>query len=194
MIESRNTSATTIESRPPLTAGLTGDELLRWYWTLDELTALARSMGVARHGGKAALTARLAAALDGLPLPAAPAGRSRATAQLAAPVDGGTVIPPGQRCSQVLRKYFVEAIGPGFHFDAFMREFIARGADLTLADAVAHWHATRPETLRPREIGEQFEFNHFTSAWHRTNPTGTRAQAREAWYAHRALPKTITGG
>ncbi|MFJ6775615.1 DUF6434 domain-containing protein [Kitasatospora sp. NPDC091257] len=194
MIESRNTSTTIIESRPPLTAGLTGDELLRWYWTLDELTVLARSMDVARHGGKAALTARLAAALDGLPLPATPAGRSRATAQLAAPVDGDTVIPPGQRCSQVLREYFVGTIGPGFHFDAFMREFIARGAGLTLADAVTHWHSTRPEILRPREIGEQFEFNRFTSAWHRTNPTGTRAQAREAWYAHRALPKPPTGG
>ncbi|MEU3558587.1 hypothetical protein [Kitasatospora sp. NPDC006786] len=75
-----------------------------------------------------------------------------------------------------------------------MRDFIARGASLTLADAVAHWHAARPETLRPREIGEQFEFNRFTSAWHRTNPTGTRAQACEAWYAHRALPKTTTAG
>ncbi|MFG2918293.1 DUF6434 domain-containing protein [Kitasatospora sp. NPDC048298] len=194
MIENRNTGTAATESRPPLTAGLTGSELLRWYWTLDELTALARSMGVARHGGKAALTARLAAALDGTPPPAAPARRSPATAQLAAPVDGDTVIPPGQRCSQVLRRYFVETIGPGFHFDAFMRDFIARSAGRTLADAVAHWHATRPETVRPREIGEQFEFNRFTSAWHRANPAGTRAQARDAWYAHRALPKHPAGG
>ncbi|MGW7445026.1 DUF6434 domain-containing protein [Kitasatospora sp. NPDC054795] len=150
-------------------------------------------MGVARHGGKAALTARLAATLDGLPLPAAPAGRSRATAQLAAPVDGDTVIAQGQRCSQVLREYFVGAIGPGSRFDAFMRDLIARRASLTLADAVAHWHATRAKTLRPREIGEQFEFNRFTSAWHRTNPTGTRARARESWYAHRALPTPTDG-
>ncbi|MFH8774113.1 hypothetical protein [Streptomyces sp. NPDC017958] len=123
MNENQNTSATAAGSRPPLTADLTGAELLRWYWTLDELTGLARSMGVARHGGKAALTARLAAALDGLPLPAAAARRRPATAQL-----------------------------------------------------------------------EQFEFNRFTSAWHRGNPAGTRAQALEAWYAHRALPKPPSGG
>ncbi|MBL1110339.1 hypothetical protein JK361_38295 [Streptomyces sp. 5-8] len=188
MNENQNTSTTAAGSRPPLTAALTGAELLRWYWTLDELTGLARTMGVARHGGKAALTARLAAALDGLPLPPAPA-RRRATAQLAEPVDHDTVIPPGQRCSQVLRRYFVEAIGPGFHFDSFMRAFIAGHPGRTLADAVAHWHATRPDAARPREIAEQFEFNRFTSAWHRQNPGGTRAGAREAWYAHRALPK-----
>ncbi|MFJ3792895.1 DUF6434 domain-containing protein [Kitasatospora sp. NPDC090091] len=194
MNENRSAGASVAESRPPLTAGLTGAELQRWYWTLDELTALARTMGVARSGGKTALTARLAAALDGLPLPAAPAPRRPATAQLAAPVDGGTVIPPGQRCSQVLRAYFVEAIGPGFHFDAFMRDFVAQGAGRTLGDAVAHWHATRPDVARPREIAEQFEFNRFTVAWHRRNPTGTRAQARDAWFAHRALPRTPAGG
>ncbi len=179
MNENRNTSTTAAESRPPLTAGLTGAELLRWYWTLDELTGLART---------------LAAALDGRPLPAAPALRRPATAQLAEPVDGDTVIPAGQRCSQVLRKYFLEAIGPGFHFDAFMRDFIAQNPGRTLANAVAHWHATRPDAARPREIGEQFEFNRFTSAWHRQNPAGTRAQALEAWYAHRALPKPPSGG
>ncbi|MFF4575933.1 DUF6434 domain-containing protein [Streptomyces sp. NPDC001410] len=104
------------------------------------------------------------------------------------------MIPAGQRCSQVLRRYFAEAIGPGFHFDTFMRDFIARNAGQTLADAVAHWHATGPDAARPREIEEQFEFNRFTSAWHRQNPAGTRAQALEAWYAHRALPKLPSGG
>ncbi|KAB1139140.1 hypothetical protein F7R91_41050 [Streptomyces luteolifulvus] len=193
MNPNRNTSTTAAESRPPLTADLTGAELLRWYWTLDELTALARTMGVARHGGKAALTARLAAALDGLPLPVVPARRRPTTAQLAEPVNGGTVIPADQRCSQVLRRYFVEAIGPGFHFDAFMRDFIAHHPGRTLADAVAHWHATRPDAARPREIEAQFEFNRFTSTWHRQNPAGTRAQALEAWYAHRALPKPTSG-
>ncbi|MFE4518530.1 DUF6434 domain-containing protein [Kitasatospora sp. NPDC056783] len=203
MIESRNAGTPTAESRPPLTAGLTGSELLRWYWTLDELTGLARTMGLARHGGKVALTARLAAALDGLPLPEVPTRRRPASSQLAAPVDGATVIPPGQRCSQVLRTYFVEAIGPGFHFDAFMREFIASNAGRTLADAAAHWHATRPDATRPdathpdaarpRRIGDQFEFNRFTSAWHRENPAGTRTQAREAWHAHRALPRPPVG-
>ncbi|MEU6296317.1 DUF6434 domain-containing protein [Streptomyces erythrochromogenes] len=179
------------EVRPLLSTALTGAELLRWYWTLAELTGLARQLGIAVRGGKAAVTARLAAALDGLPEPAvtAPAPPRRAGRQLAAPVDGTTVIPPGQRCSQVLREYFVREIGPGFHFDASMREYVAGHAGHTLAEAVEHWRATRASAAEPRSIGAQFEFNRFLRDWHARHPAGTRTDALAAWRAHRARPR-----
>lgn len=184
------------ESRPPLTPALPGRELLRWYWTLSELTGLARSMGMASGGGKQALTARLAAALDGVPLPAAPrpspGRRPRGGRQLTAPVDGDTVIPEGQRCSQVLRAWFTKEIGPGFHFDAFMRTFIAENAGRTLSDAVRHWHDTRGQAQQPQEIGAQFEFNRFLRHWHAEHPSGKRTEALDAWRAHRAGPKDRT--
>ncbi|MFK0252664.1 DUF6434 domain-containing protein [Streptomyces sp. NPDC090445] len=188
-------SANIEESRPALNSGLSGAELRRWYWTLAELASLARTMGLPTAGGKAALTDRLAAALDGLPAPApdrAPAApaRRRAGRQLAAPVDGDTVIPEGQRCSQVLREFFVREIGPAFHFDAFMRDWIAEGAGRTLAEAVAHWHATRAEAAEPREVGAQFEFNRFLRDWHARHPDGTRTEALAAWQAHRARPRS----
>ncbi|MFE1874197.1 DUF6434 domain-containing protein [Streptomyces sp. NPDC059496] len=184
-------STNTGESRPALTPALTGTELLRWYWTLAELSALARKMGLPAGGGKAAVTARLAAALDGLPAPAAPAAPAprRAGRQLTAPVTGATVIPPGQRCSQVLRAYFVREVGPGFHFDAFMRDYVAEHAGHTLAEAVAHWHATRVRAAEPQEVGAQFEFNRFLRAWHAGHPDGARAEALAAWQAHRARPR-----
>ncbi|MET9687029.1 DUF6434 domain-containing protein [Streptomyces sp. NPDC006514] len=184
-------STNTGESRPALTPALTGTELLRWYWTLAELSALAREMGIPAGGGKAAVTARLAAALDGLPAPAAPAAPAprRAGRQLTAPVTGATVIPPGQRCSQVLRAYFVREIGPGFHFDAFMRDYVAEHAGHTLAEAVAHWHATRARAAEPQEVGAQFEFNRFLRAWHAGHPDGARAEALAAWQDHRARPR-----
>ncbi|MFF3323784.1 DUF6434 domain-containing protein [Streptomyces sp. NPDC002889] len=186
-------SANMGETRPLLTAALPGSELLRWYWTLAELTRLARSMRVPATGGKAALTARLAAALDGAPLPvmvrAVPARRPRAAAQLAAPVGAGTVIPEGQRCSQVLRAYFAREIGPAFHFDAFMRAFIADGAGRTLGEAVRHWHDTREAAAGPQEVGAQFEFNRFVRKWHAGHPSGTRAEALDAWREHRARPR-----
>ncbi|KOY54083.1 DUF6434 domain-containing protein [Streptomyces sp. XY332] len=178
------------ESRPSLTPALTGAELTRWYWTLAELSALAREMGLSAGGGKVALTARLAAALDGLRPPEPVRVRRRSTGrQLTAPVDGDTVIPEGQRCSQVLREYFVREIGPGFHFDAFMRDYVARHAGHTLAEAVAHWHGTRARAAEPQEVAAQFEFNRFLRDWHARHPEGTRPQALAAWQAHRALPK-----
>lgn len=49
----------TREKRPALTSDPTGAELLRWYWTAQELTGFARHMEVP-GGGKQALMARLA--------------------------------------------------------------------------------------------------------------------------------------
>ncbi|WP_406470739.1 SAP domain-containing protein [Streptomyces hirsutus] len=182
------------EVRPELSAALSGDELTRWYWTLAELTALAREIGVPRGGGKAALTERLRAALDGAAPPAAPPRTSSAGRQLAAPVSGSTVIPEGQRCSQVLRAYFRREIGPGFHFDASMRTFVTEGAGRTLADAVAHWHATRQAAAQPQEIGSQFELNRFLRDWHAEHPAGSRTEALAAWRAHRDRPRGPAAG
>ncbi|WP_413452227.1 DUF6434 domain-containing protein [Georgenia phoenicis] len=171
--------------RPLLTEVRSGAELRRWYWLRAELQELAAALGVSRGGGKAELVERLAAALDGEVVPA-PAPRRAAARQLAAPVGPGTVIPPGQRCSQVLRHFFTEVVGAGFRFDEHMREFIANGEGRTLAEAVEHWHRTRG--LPPNQIGEQFEYNRFTRAWFAAHPGGTREQCQEAWWAHRSLP------
>ncbi len=81
-------------------------------------------------------------------------------------------------------------VGPTFHFDAAMRTFFADADGTgTLADARAHWLATRD--LPAGEIGAQFEFNRFTRAWHAAHPDGTTAQCRAAWAAHRALPTDL---
>ncbi|MFE2553284.1 DUF6434 domain-containing protein [Streptomyces sp. NPDC059355] len=182
-------SSNSMESRPALTPALTGAELLRWYWTLAELSALAREIGLSAGGGKVAVTARLAAALDGNRPPEPVRAPRRGGRRLAAPVDGDTVIPEGQPCSQVLREFFIREIGPGFHFDAFMRDYVAQHAGHTLAEAVAHWHATRARAAEPQAVAAQFEFNRFLRDWHTRHPQGTRQQALAAWRDHRALPK-----
>jgi hypothetical protein len=181
------TIAVMSEIRPPLSAALTGAELRRWYWTRQELTALARELDVPRGGGKQALTDRLAAALDGTPAPPPPGSRTSGR-QLRAPVTNQTLIPAGQRCSQVLREHFRREIGPAFTFDTFMRTFIAHGDGRRLGEAVAHWHATRGAAGRPRPIGAQFELNTFLRRWRRDHPHGSREDALAAWRHHRALP------
>jgi hypothetical protein len=175
------------EIRPPRSATLTGAELRRWYWTLQELTALARELALPRGGGKQALTDRLAAALDGAPAPSRPGPRISGR-QLRAPVTNQTVIPAGQRCSQVLRDHFQREIGRAFTFDAFMRAFIANGEGRTLGEAVAHWHATRGAAGQPQPIGAQFELNAYLRTWRHDHPDGTRDEALTAWRHHRVLP------
>jgi hypothetical protein len=175
------------ESRPPLNRELSGTELRRWYWLKDEMVGLARQLGVGTGGGKQELTARLVAALDGEPVPATePARRGPAGRLLPGLLSPDTVIPAGQRCNQDLRRFFADHIGPGFHFDASMREFITHGEGQTLGDAIQHWHRTRS---RPRaDIAPQFELNRFVRDWHAGHPGGSRSEALRAWKQYRSLP------
>jgi SAP domain-containing new25/Domain of unknown function (DUF6434) len=175
------------EQRPPLNSDISGTELLRWYWLKDELAGLARQLGVGAGGGKQELSARLVAALDGKPVPAAePARRGSARGMLAGLLTSETVMPAGQRCSQELRQFFTDQIGPGFHFDASMREFITLGEGRTLGDAIQYWHRTRSQPSA--DIAPQFELNLFMRDWHAGHPGGTRSEALRAWKQYRSLP------
>lgn len=179
--------------RPPLNAAMSGEDLMRWYWLRNELTAFARDLGISTAGNKEALQARIAAQLDGRPLPARmPTGRAGPCSQLTGPLTAQTRVPRGQRCSQHLRAWFEDRLGPSFRFDAEMRRWFA-GTDgtATLADAVAHWQATRGTAST--QIDRQFEFNRFTRTWHATHPEGTREQLLIAWRDYRAQPVDVRG-
>lgn len=173
------------EQRPLLAEALSGAELRRWYWTKAELVAFARALGVRTSGSKEQVTDRLADRLDGRGERSEPERRPAAP-QLSGPVSAETVIPPGQRCSQLLRAFFESAIGASFRFDGAMRDFVsAADGAATLGDAVEHWHRTRHES---REIGWQFELNRFTRQWYLEHPRGTALQLRAAWVDYRSQP------
>ena len=174
------------DQRPPLTDKLSGAEFRRWYWLKDELTAFARSLGLKASGSKQVLADRIAARLDRRPF-TEPAVRRQGGKQLSGRLTDATVIPAGQRCSQEVRAWLTERIGPDFHFDAGMRAFFA-GADgtQTLSGAVEHWHRTRGSGHK--DIGFQFEYNRFTRAWHAEHPEGTRDALLAAWQLYRSRP------
>ena len=174
------------QNRPELTAGITGAELLRWYWLKVELSRFARTLGVRSAGGKQELTARIVARLDGRAPSLGTASRPPPAAALPEPLTAATRIPVGQRCTQQLRRYFVGQIGSCFRFDAAMRAFLASGEGSTLGQAVEHWHATR-SAGRP-EIGGQFELNRFLRDWHSRHPAGSPVDARASWRLHRGQP------
>lgn len=174
-------------SRPPLTVELSEEEFLRWYWLKAELEAFARIIGVRASGSKQLLTARVAAALAGRLFEEPPPARRTQANQLAAPLLHSTVIPAGQRSSQVVRAWMREHIGPEFHFDAAMREFFAESdGTKTMQDAIDHFAATRH--VGNKSIDSQFEYNRFTRAWHERHPDGSREELLEEWRVYRNTP------
>lgn len=159
-------------------------EFRRWYWLLDELAEVARQLGLRATGGKVELAERIAARLGGRA--SAPLVRRASGAQLSGSLGRETMIPPGQRSSQLLRAFFEAEIGPSFRFDGHMRSFIAAGG-ATLGDAIDHWHGTRD--AEPSEVAAQFEYNRFTRQWHAENPIGTREQLLADWWSFRSSPR-----
>lgn len=173
-------------SRPTLTPDLTAEELTRWYWLRAELTSFARSLGLRSGGAKADLTERIAAHLAGTsPPPPVPARRR--PGPLREPLTAATLIPADQPCSQQIRRWLIDAVGPGFRFDSAMRAFFASGdGSRTLGEAAAHWRRSRSRPGRP--IDPQFELNRFTRQWHLDHPGGSRTDLLTDWAAYRAGP------
>lgn len=169
---------------------MTAAEFARWYWLTSELQELARRMRISASGSKEALAARIAEALvgddAGTHHERRPAPRRAAAQQLGGELSEATVIPAGQRCSQHLRRWFTEQLGPGFRFDGPMREFFAETPGTqTLGDALAHWHRTRDAV---RDIDPQFEYNRFTRAHRAAHPDADRATLLAAWTTYRNTP------
>ena len=177
----------TNSSRPTLTNGISAEEFHRWYWLKDELIEFAHSLGIRTTGSKELLAARIAARLDGQEFSEPATIKRRNGKQLSGQLSADTVIPAGQRCSQIVRAWMSEQAGETFHFDAEMRDFFANSdGTQTLQDALNHWHTTRNQDQR--SIDPQFEYNRFTRAWYEDHPTSGREELLAAWHRYRSQP------
>ncbi len=174
-------------ARPALTSELTATEFLRWYWLKVELCTFARVLGLSATGSKQDVTARITACLQGK-TPPSPSTRPRKTGKrLEAPLTRQTLIPPGQRASQVLREFFERETGTGFRFTGPIRAFLTESqGDRTLGDAIALIQSGRQQ--KTVVIGAQFELNRFTRAFHEQHPGATVKEVRAAWIRYRSLP------
>jgi hypothetical protein len=170
--------------RPALTPQLSSDEFRRCYWLKEELAAYCRQQHLPTGGSKWDLTQRIAQSLAGEKHLAEPAKQPTRTANMPKTFTRNTVIGPGWRCSQELRAFFEREIGPRFHFDAIMRQFIHQGSGQTLDAAIRAWQAAQsnPEV---RTIGPQFEYNQHIRDYFQAHPGGSLAEAIRAWQERR---------
>ena len=180
------------DTRPVLSSALTGAELRRWYWLKVELAGFARTLKISGGGSKRLLTDRIVSRLDGTPLvdlegEPGPARPRAPSTQLAGALSAPTVIPRGQRCSQVVRAWFTDQVGTKFRFDACMRDFFAHtDGTQTMQEALDHWKATRAQRDNPIDV--QFEYNQFTRDWYASHPDGAREACLAAWWRYRSRP------
>ena len=93
-----------------------------------------------------------------------------------------TVISSDWRCSQALRAFFEAEIGPRFHFNRVMRDFIKHEMGKTLQDAIDAWREAETSPKPETEIEPQFEYMRHMRHYFNENPEGTREEALRAWH------------
>jgi hypothetical protein len=89
-----------------------------------------------------------------------------------------------------LRAFFLQEIGPCFHFNGVMRDFIRQGAGQTLGAAIDAWQADQAAPHAETDIAPQFEYNRFMRDFFKANSGQTRQEAITAWQVSKARRKS----
>jgi len=174
--------------RPALTQRLAVEDFQSFYWLKEELLVFCRAHGLSTTGAKKDLTWRVAQFLKGGQVEARPPRRAtpKATGPMPLTFSRETVIGVGWRCSQPLRFFFERELGPRFHFDSVMRDFIRDGAGRTLNEAIQAWEAGQQTGRVAKAIAPQFEYNQHIRDYFQAHPSATLREAIAAWKKKRA--------
>ncbi len=173
-----------LNNRPELNAQISPEDFQAFYWLKEELVAFCRTEGLSTLGGKAELTARILAYLQNgaILVPARSPRRAGAMPEQFTPE---MVIGQNWHCSQALRAFFEQELGPGFHFNGVMRDFIREGAGRTLREAMQAWMADQNQPT-VKEIAPQFEYNQHIRDYFVAHPGETLEEAIKDWKLKRA--------
>ena len=170
--------------RPALTPRTSAADFRAFYWLKEELAAFCRAQGLPPGESKEALSRRIEAYLNtGEIQPAGPRRRQAhpPAEKMPEQFTRATVIGEGWRCSQTLRAFFEQEIGPAFHFNGVMREIIQHGAGQTLQMAIDTWQADQQKPKEEKAIGAQFEYNRHVREYFKAHAGATLKEAIAAW-------------
>jgi hypothetical protein len=175
-------------ARPLLTTHLRAEDFRDFYWLKKELMSFCRKNGLSAAGSKEELQVRVEIFLARGVVPDGASGSETRRRRVKMPQEfyPETVIAPGWCCNQRLRAFFEREIGPQFHFDRTMRDFVAHGAGRTLRDALDAWERNRKSPKEPKHIGRQFEYNKHIRLYFQEHPHAALSDAIQAWREMRA--------
>jgi len=176
-------------NRPILDEQTSATDFAAFYWLKSELTAFCQRYGLPATGSKAALAERIVVFLATGEM-RRPRIERRARAKMPDRFSRDSVIGPNWRCSQELRAFFVAEVGPQFHFNAVMRDFIKRdGVGKTLQAAIDAWQQEKRKPRAETEIAPQFEYNRHVREFFKENPGQGLQDAIAAWNEKKAKRK-----
>ena len=178
--------------RPELTNSISVEDFGDYYWLKTELLDFCRQQGLPTSGSKQEVAERITHFLQtGEAMSAKPRASNRSSQAMPETLTRETMIGSGWRCSQALRAFFEAEIGPGFHFNKVMRDFIKNETGKTLQDAIVAWETEKQNSAPRTEIEPQFEYMRHMREYFRMHPEGTREEALKAWHDKKFQRKSL---
>ncbi|HVT38878.1 MAG TPA: DUF6434 domain-containing protein [Gemmatimonadaceae bacterium] len=181
-------SKDTERSKPKLEAGMRIVDFSDYYWSKDELTRFARTLGLQTRGSKPELSARIARALRGAPDTTGPRPH-----QPRGPRDSDKRLTRNTpvvhyKSDDRTREFFKRVIGPAFHFTYQLNQYRLRHPGLTYGDLVDEWIAEKDRRHCDgyrAPIAEQGKYNRFIRDFYadEANQDKSLSSAAAAWNA-----------
>ena len=152
-----------MNSKPTLRRDISVADFKAYYWSMAELTALAKELGLSPRGNKPNLSARLERRLRGLPDEQSVEQRHRG------PRDSDKALRPetpvvSYKSDDRTRDFFKRYIGPHFHFTYRLNQYRLANHNLTYGDLIREWVAEYDRRKDPNyraPIASHGEYNRY---------------------------------
>jgi hypothetical protein len=187
---------TPIASRPNIADLTSSAQFHQWYYLKSELIAFARANAIPCAGGKLEISARIAAYIDGKPLPSLAKRKSASTFKWASAIlSPQTVITDNVSFGPNVRTFLASQIGPQFVCSSDFMDWVRVNNGRTLGDAVEAWQALELRKADPAfetHIRSHNQYNQFTRDILQANRGLSLKSVRQIWKAKRARPGSMT--
>jgi len=135
-----------------------------YYWTKADLAEFARRLGLATHGYKPELSARIERRLRGMPdAPAQGQTQAKGTRDSDRQLRRDTRVI-NYKSDDKTREFFKSQIGPNFHFTYHLNQYRLAHKNLTYGDLADEWVAERDRRRRgdyQPPIAEHGKYNRY---------------------------------
>jgi len=183
-----------MDNRPTLTKDILVNDFLEFYWLKEELVKFCKAEGLKRTGAKLEISQRIENYLKtGLKeqrqvnmhiKPKSKFDWKNESLSLE------SLITDNYTNTENVRNYFQSEIGGSFKFNVKFMNWMKSNSGKTLKDAIVEWKLINfdsKNTMKPKEIAPQFEYNTYLRDFLSDNPNTKRDIGIQLWKIKRSL-------
>ncbi|TET36100.1 cytoplasmic protein [Candidatus Dependentiae bacterium] len=175
--------------KPKLNKHISPDDFISHYWLKRELLNFCRKRSIPQQGSKQELTKRIEQFLITGTIKTTHKAPQKSSGFDLNHLTRNTRITHDMKLGTHLRVFFMKEIGPQFHFNKTIREFIKHQQGKTLGDAIAAWYQNAKKPKKLTSIEPQFEYNRHIRDYFKKHPGTKLSDAILEWKKNKKMKR-----